>query len=395
MTTGPRNLSTSAPRIAPDDGSGATSGHEIDDLRQKFHRFRVERRQDEKSLSAVDEVVIEKLEKAVITDARMWPIINYNPDVDTDRQATRRSFVADLKDMGHKFSDPELDALMDGDLRPTEAFRAAMVRVPDEMLQREKSEMAEIVPPVWKPVTYKPNPTWMTYRDVKLEALAVVDGNPSAPMIPLEKRGDATSYWWDEDDDDLQTADVEGWDTFNEDDIMSVAHGKLDELREYRHYARLAAWEMPLLSSEFVWPQKRATATNAVVEIELAKPFEPPTDDQVLRFRYTTYMGEFHPAERKVVVTLSPADLGLTERQQLKMKKLAGPRYDPEKDFIKMSCEKFDHQAQNKRWLVDQVERLIVAAKVRDPIALRAAEGRASSWMVNEPWLTRHRIPPT
>jgi len=84
----------------------------------------------------------------------------------------------------------------------------------------------------------------------------------------------------------------------------------------------------------------------------------------VLRFRYTTYMGEFHPAERKVVVTFSPADLGLTEAEQLKMKKLAGPRYDPEKDFIKMSCESFDHQAQNKRYLVDQVDRLIAAAKV-------------------------------
>lgn len=38
---------------------------------------------------------------------------------------------------------------------------------------------------------------------------------------------------------------------FEEDDISSLAHGELDQHREFRHYARLAAWEMPLLTSKF------------------------------------------------------------------------------------------------------------------------------------------------
>jgi small subunit ribosomal protein S35 len=38
---------------------------------------------------------------------------------------------------------------------------------------------------------------------------------------------------------------------FEEDDITSLAHGQLEQHREYRHYARLAAWEMPLLTSKF------------------------------------------------------------------------------------------------------------------------------------------------
>jgi small subunit ribosomal protein S35 len=37
---------------------------------------------------------------------------------------------------------------------------------------------------------------------------------------------------------------------FEENDISSLAHGQLEQHREYRHYARLAAWEMPLLTSE-------------------------------------------------------------------------------------------------------------------------------------------------
>lgn len=33
-------------------------------------------------------------------------------------------------------------------------------------------------------------------------------------------------------------------------DISSIAHGELEAHREKRHYARLAAWDMPLLSSK-------------------------------------------------------------------------------------------------------------------------------------------------
>lgn len=98
---------------------------------------------------------------------------------------------------------------------------------------------------------------------------------------------------------------------------------------------------------------------------EFARPFEPPSANEPLRFRYTSYMGEFHPAEKKVVVEFSPADFGLTEVEQLKLKKLAGVRYNPEKDTIKMSCESFEHQAQNKLHLAEIVQKLIAEAKVR------------------------------
>lgn len=56
-----------------------------------------------------------------------------------------------------------------------------------------------------------------------------------------------SSFWFDEEDPETNT---EEHDEFDEDDITSMAHGKLEEIREMRHYARLAVWEMPLLSSE-------------------------------------------------------------------------------------------------------------------------------------------------
>ncbi|MBE3043267.1 hypothetical protein IMZ48_11995 [Candidatus Bathyarchaeota archaeon] len=63
-----------------------------------------------------------------------------------------------------------------------------------------------------------------------------------------EPRPQRDSFWFDEEDDDPATADIEGED-FDEDDIPTMAHGKLDELREHRHYARIVAWEMPMLAS--------------------------------------------------------------------------------------------------------------------------------------------------
>ncbi|KAJ4222596.1 37S ribosomal protein S24, mitochondrial [Fusarium solani] len=155
------------------------------------------------------------------------------------------------------------------------------------------------------------------------------------------ERPNRQSFWFDEEDPETNTEELE---EFDEDDITSMAHGKLDQIREMRQYDRLAVWELPLLS-------------------KLAKPFVPPTDNQVLRWRYTSYMGEFHPAEKKVVVQFAPDDLKLTPVQTEKLKKLAGPRYNPETEIIKMSCESFEHQAQNKRYLSNLVDDLITAAK--------------------------------
>lgn len=101
---------------------------------------------------------------------------------------------------------------------------------------------------------------------------------------------------------------------------------------------------------------------------ELARPFEPPTAEQPLRFRYTTYMGELHPGESKVVVELCPEDMPLSPEQQLKLKKLLGVRYNPETGIAKMSCDQFEHQAQNKRYLGDVINSLIENAKVRFPL---------------------------
>lgn len=132
----------------------------------------------------------------------------------------------------------------------------------------------------------------------------------------------------------------------DEGDLSSTAHAELAQHREIREMTRLAAWEMPLLSA-------------------LAKPFSAPNrSEQPLRWRYTTYFSDSHPASTKVVVEFEVQQLHtLSGQQQTKLRKLCGPRYNPETDSVKMSCESYDTQARNKRYLLDVVQRLIAEAK--------------------------------
>lgn len=148
----------------------------------------------------------------------------------------------------------------------------------------------------------------------------------------------------------MNMGEPEPWEQENmlpddEDDLTSLGHGELELHRELRHYARLAAWEMPLL-------------------YKLRKPFKLPSEKTPLRFRYTTYMGEQHPAENKVVLEFCVLDIpDLTEIQRDKLRKLAGTRWKPNEDVIKMSCESYETQAQNKRYLGTVLESLLREAR--------------------------------
>jgi len=72
----------------------------------------------------------------------------------------------------------------------------------------------------------------------------------STAQIKFIQKPKRDSFWnADEKDSDLITDEI-GEDDFEEDDMLSIGHAKLEEHREAREYARIAVWEMPLLSSK-------------------------------------------------------------------------------------------------------------------------------------------------
>ena len=69
--------------------------------------------------------------------------------------------------------------------------------------------------------------------------------SPPYPQIPQPERFRPGLLAMGEDEEE----DVGEDEPFAGDEISSIAHGELEQHRELREYARIAAWEMPLLSS--------------------------------------------------------------------------------------------------------------------------------------------------
>lgn len=56
--------------------------------------------------------------------------------------------------------------------------------------------------------------------------------------------------FWDDEEPDPDLITMDDSDEGEENDMTDIAHAKLEEHREQREYARIAIWDMPLLSSE-------------------------------------------------------------------------------------------------------------------------------------------------
>ncbi|GAB5589673.1 37S ribosomal protein S24 [Umbelopsis nana] len=138
--------------------------------------------------------------------------------------------------------------------------------------------------------------------------------------------------------------DVDNMEKFNFDDQTTIGHELFDNVREVRKYLRKAKYEIPKLS-------------------EHAKPFVPPTDSQILRFKTHNYMGEPHPVESKCVLNVKVDLLGLNDQERHKLLVLSGPRYNPESGELTLSSEKFPYVNQNKKYLSDLLDKLIAEAK--------------------------------
>ncbi|KAF9927927.1 37S ribosomal protein S24, mitochondrial [Linnemannia zychae] len=142
--------------------------------------------------------------------------------------------------------------------------------------------------------------------------------------------------------------DITNLEAFQFDDSTTIGYDRIEAQSQIRKYLRITKYEIPKLKA-------------------FAKPFQAPSNTQILRFRTTTYIGEpSHPAAPKVVMTVDTKALPLTNAELHKFLLLVGSRYDPVKEQIKMSCEKFQDRSQNFKWLSDTLDKLINESK-KDP----------------------------
>ncbi|KAI9597269.1 mitochondrial ribosomal subunit protein-domain-containing protein [Syncephalis fuscata] len=142
--------------------------------------------------------------------------------------------------------------------------------------------------------------------------------------------------------------DIDNLEEFQFDDHTTFGHHFLHQVREVRGYLRRVKYELPALK-------------------EHATPYKPPTDQQILRFQTITHIGEDHPLDKKIVLTVQLNDLcrvaELNEDHRHKLLLLCGTRYNARTGVITFASERFPNRAQNKRYLSDLLDQLIVEAK--------------------------------
>ncbi|KAJ8662885.1 hypothetical protein O0I10_001061 [Lichtheimia ornata] len=138
--------------------------------------------------------------------------------------------------------------------------------------------------------------------------------------------------------------DVDHMEQFQFDDQTTMGHDLFENIRTVRQYLRKTEYELPKLKS-------------------FAKPFVPPSSDQILKLKSHTYLGEGHPVERKVVLSVKVTDLKLSDSERHKFLLLAGPRYHVDTDELILSSEKFPHRKQNKKYVRDTLNALLKESK--------------------------------
>lgn len=64
------------------------------------------------------------------------------------------------------------------------------------------------------------------------------------------RRPRRAGFWSEDEPDDLVNMLEDGDEEINDDEITSMAHAEMELHREMREYARITAWDMPMLSSK-------------------------------------------------------------------------------------------------------------------------------------------------
>ncbi|KAK9707826.1 37S ribosomal protein S24, mitochondrial, variant 2 [Basidiobolus ranarum] len=166
----------------------------------------------------------------------------------------------------------------------------------------------------------------VTKRHISATATVLARAKPTANKLPERDVGDLPDY------------------DFN--DHTWFGHNMLENIRDVRSYLKKAQYELPQL-------------------VKFQKPFVPPKSvGKIVAYKTTEYFGEEHPNARKVVLTVNVDNLGLTATQKHKILLLSGPRYNPEKNEIKISCEKYRLREQNYKDASDVLDKLLEYAKV-------------------------------
>jgi hypothetical protein len=72
---------------------------------------------------------------------------------------------------------------------------------------------------------------------------------------------------------------------------------------------------------------------------------------------------KFHPADYKVGLVVSVADLGLSAEELPIFLEMVGPRYNQGKRTVRLTADRFPNRLENKKYLIFLLEKLLLETK--------------------------------
>jgi hypothetical protein len=116
------------------------------------------------------------------------------------------------------------------------------------------------------------------------------------------------------------------------------------------------------------WPSSRAaTVPRERDEIHSLPPRTVP--DELLKFKLVSTFDhgsaihyphmKMNPADFKVALIVSIDDLNLSATEQKIFCQMVGPRFNPGKRIVTLTCNKFPNRIENKRYLIVLLENLL------------------------------------
>ncbi|KAL6134119.1 hypothetical protein ACLB2K_066352 [Fragaria x ananassa] len=178
--------------------------------------------------------------------------------------------------------------------------------------------------------------------------------------------------------------DMLSWDKLLPDDIKKKVEEKFNDLGDRCERGELEPEDAYKLFKEFedemvLEYAKKVEAQDPSQFDEIAVPNMkrdidgPPGEGPILRWQTRVVFAPggdaWHPKNRKVKLSVTVKELGLSKHQFHRLRELVGKRYNPGKDELTITSERFEHREENRKDCLRTLLSLIEEAEKANKLA--------------------------
>ncbi|MED6182851.1 hypothetical protein PIB30_032643 [Stylosanthes scabra] len=189
--------------------------------------------------------------------------------------------------------------------------------------------------------------------------------------------------------------DMLSWDKLLPDEIKKKVEIKFNELGDmcergemepeeaYEHFKKFED-EMVAENMKIMEAQEAPKFDGTAVPDKKKDLDDPPGEGPILRWQTRAVFAPggdaWHPKNRKVKLSVTVKELGLSKYQFRRLRELVGKRYHPGKDELTITSERFEHREENRkdclRTLLNLIEEAGKANKLVDDARASYVKGR-------------------